>query len=104
MRVRASGGASFAGSAILMAALASAFGCSSSKPPAPSPRPEPSAPPATPTAVNTPNPNPLVGLEAEATLVELEDRRAFDETALRALCAGPEPTRARAALALGRIG
>jgi len=102
--VRAAGGASFVGSAVLAAALASGFGCSSSKPPAPSPRPEPAPPSATPTAVNPPNPNPLEGLEAEATLVELEDRRAFDETALRALCAGPEATRARAALALGRIG
>jgi cyclophilin family peptidyl-prolyl cis-trans isomerase/HEAT repeat protein len=36
--------------------------------------------------------------------VELEDRRAYDETSLRALCGGPEPTRARAALAIGRIG
>ena len=49
-------------------------------------------------------PNPLEGPEAEATLLELEDRRAFDEAALRSLCAGPEATRARAALALGRIG
>ena len=36
--------------------------------------------------------------------MELEDRRAFDEPSLRALCGGPEPTRARAALAIGRIG
>lgn len=85
--------------------VASAFGCASSKSPAPPPSiaPRPTAPPS---EVPPPDatPSPFEGIEAEATLLELEDRRAFDEPSLRALCGGPEPTRARAALAIGRIG
>jgi cyclophilin family peptidyl-prolyl cis-trans isomerase/HEAT repeat protein len=43
--------------------------------------------------------------EAETALVELEDRRAFDSGILSAAAAAPDAeTRARAALALGRIG
>lgn len=44
-------------------------------------------------------------LEAEASLVALEDRRAFDEPTLSSAAKAPESsTRARAALAVGRIG
>jgi cyclophilin family peptidyl-prolyl cis-trans isomerase/HEAT repeat protein len=43
--------------------------------------------------------------EAETALVEIEDRRAFDLRVLSAAAAASDPeTRARAALALGRIG
>jgi cyclophilin family peptidyl-prolyl cis-trans isomerase/HEAT repeat protein len=43
--------------------------------------------------------------EAEAALVELEDRRAFDAGVLSSAAASSDPeTRARAAVALGRIG
>jgi cyclophilin family peptidyl-prolyl cis-trans isomerase len=43
--------------------------------------------------------------EAETALVELEDRRAFDQGLLASAAAAPDPAiRARAALAAGRIG
>ncbi len=43
--------------------------------------------------------------EAETALVEIEDRRAFDPGVLSAAAAASDPeTRARAALAIGRIG
>src|SRR6266545_2477162 len=43
--------------------------------------------------------------EAEPVLVELEDRRAFDQGLLASAAAAPDPAiRARAALAIGRIG
>ena len=43
--------------------------------------------------------------EAEAALVELEDRRAFSQGLLASAAAAPDPAiRARAALAVGRIG
>ncbi|MEO8430416.1 MAG: peptidylprolyl isomerase [Acidobacteriota bacterium] len=69
----------------------------------------PPAPPGAPTTVPTAAPPvpaaPLSGLQAEAALVELEDRRAFDEAALRAMAGSEDPaTRARTALAAGRIG
>ncbi|HYK41093.1 MAG TPA: peptidylprolyl isomerase [Thermoanaerobaculia bacterium] len=104
MSSRGSGRVSFLSVAALSAFLAVSPGCSSRTVPPPSPRP--AAPPVEPAAPPPPvaTPNPLEMPEAEATLLELEDRRAFDEAALRSLCAGPEPTRARAALALGRIG
>jgi len=43
--------------------------------------------------------------EAEAALLQLEDRRAFDASVLTSAARSPDPTvRSRAALALGRIG
>ncbi|HEY6051151.1 MAG TPA: HEAT repeat domain-containing protein, partial [Thermoanaerobaculia bacterium] len=99
MRSRVPGRAALLGLGVVFAVLT---GCSSSKPPSPSPGP--GTVPASPTPPAVATPNPLEGLEAEASLVELEDRRAFDEAALRAFCSGPDATRARAALAMGRIG
>ncbi len=63
--------------------------------------PEPTAAPP-PGAPSTPAPS---GFEAEVALVEIEDRRAFDGPALQALAGSTEAaTRARTALAAGRIG
>src|SRR5262245_30232446 len=43
--------------------------------------------------------------EAEAAILSLEDRRAWDGEMLAALVKAPEPAiRARAAMALGRLG
>lgn len=81
--------------------LALAAGCASHPAgPPPSFREPPSsaAPPAA-------APSSLSGREAEAALLELEDRRAFDAGALLVASRSAEgATRARTALALGRIG
>ena len=62
------------------------------------------APLGSPVASATPEPT-LSGIEAEAALAELEDRRGFDEAVFSGTAKSPEPaTRARAALAIGRIG
>lgn len=84
-----------------VAAAVLAAGCAGSHPPptvtSPSAAATPS-PTATPVVVPT-------GMEAQAALLELEDRRSFDEPLLRALAGAAEPsTRARAGFALGRIG
>lgn len=91
-----------------ISAAALALRCGASHPPpSPSSRPGPGtahvptvgAPtPATPLPV-------LTGSDAQAALLELEDRRAFDEPLLTALAgSGETATRARAAFAVGRIG
>jgi len=61
----------------------------------------PSAPASPPVAIKT-----FAGAaEAEGALLELEDRRAFDASILHSAARSPDPAiRARAALALGRIG
>jgi cyclophilin family peptidyl-prolyl cis-trans isomerase/HEAT repeat protein len=68
--------------------------CGSAPASAPGGPPPPTAPPRT-----------FVGAaEAEAALLELEDRRAFDASTLESASRSADPTiRARAALALGRI-
>ena len=72
--------------------------CAGSTPPAQPTGPGPVQPPRGAPRFATP-------AEAEAALVEIEDRRAFDLGVLSAAAAASEPeTRARAALALGRIG
>src|SRR6266540_1567424 len=67
--------------------------------------------PATPTPGGQPGAPPVAASrfasfgEAEPVLVELEDRRAFDQGLLASAVAAPDPAiRARAALAVGRIG
>ncbi len=66
----------------------------------PGPKPSPAAAPAV-----TPAPAFASAADAEAALLELEDRRAFDEPLLMTAAAAADPTtRARAALAIGRIG
>ncbi|MFN2632287.1 MAG: HEAT repeat domain-containing protein, partial [Thermoanaerobaculia bacterium] len=85
----------------LVPALALAAGCRSH------PAGPPPAFPEGPTAVSTPAPasSALSGLEAEAALLELEDRRAFDQGTMLAASRSLEgATRIRAALAVGRIG
>ena len=61
----------------------------------------PGAPPAPPVAIRS-----FAGAaEAEAALLELEDRRAYDASVLHSAARSTDPAiRARAALALGRIG
>ena len=75
---------------------------------APAPAPTPTAEPA---AVSTPGPTPAPArafaslAEAEPALLALEDRRAFEAPTLDgAASARDAAVRARAALALGRIG
>jgi cyclophilin family peptidyl-prolyl cis-trans isomerase/HEAT repeat protein len=84
---------------VAVAVLALAFlRCAGSTPP---------AQPTGPALLQPPRATPRFATpaEAEAALVELEDRRAFDLGVLSAAAAAAEPeTRARAALALGRIG
>ncbi len=78
-------------------ALAFAAGCGShpAGPPASFPQP----PSSTGSELST-----LSGRDADAALLELEDRRAFDEPTLLAAARSPEgETRTRTALALGRI-
>jgi len=61
----------------------------------------PGEPPAPPVAIQTFG----SAAEAEAALLQLEDRRAFDASLLTSAARSPDPTvRSRAALALGRIG
>ncbi|MEP6801426.1 MAG: peptidylprolyl isomerase [Acidobacteriota bacterium] len=82
-------------------ALALAAGCGShpAGPPVSFPQPPSSARPPASAASS------LSGREAEAALLELEDRRAFDAgTLLAASGSGESATRARTAIALGRIG
>jgi len=90
--------ARFAAAAAALA-VASAFGCAGRNPP-------PNAPPPAPPAGGTPAPAAApAAAPTEARLLELEDRRAFDGGVLSAAASDPSPeTRARAALALGRIG
>jgi cyclophilin family peptidyl-prolyl cis-trans isomerase/HEAT repeat protein len=76
--------------------------CAGSHPPATGTSTSP--PTATPSPTATPVAVPT-GMEAQAALLELEDRRSFDEPLLRAFAGSADPsTRARAAFALGRIG
>lgn len=85
---------------LLVPALTLAAGCRSHPAGPPPSFPEP------PPAAGAPGERPpaLSGRDAEAALLELEDRRAFDEATLLAASRSPEAsTRARAALALGRI-
>lgn len=87
----------------LVPALALTAGCRSH------PAGPPPAFPEAPTGVSTPAPAPapfaVSGLDAEAALLELEDRRAFDPGTLLAASRSLEgSTRARAALAVARIG
>ena len=88
----------------LMAALAA--GCAGTRNVAPSRPPAPGeTPPPAPSPTKLPAAALPAGDEAEAALVELEDRRRFDEPLLAGLSAVADPaTRARTALAVGRIG
>ncbi len=64
-----------------------------------------SAPSGAPAAPPRGAPRFASAADAEAALVELEDRRAFDAGTLSAAASFPDPAvRARAALAVGRIG
>ena len=68
------------------------------------PPPAPGAPPG-PHAAAAPSVRFSSFAEAEAALVEIEDRRAFDPGVLASAAAAADPAiRARAALAAGRIG
>ncbi len=68
------------------------------------PSPAPGAP-ASPAAPAAPALRFASFAEAEAALLEIEDRRAFDQGLLASAAAAPDPAiRARAALAAGRIG
>lgn len=72
--------------------------CGTSAPPSASGRPEIARPP-------EPAPRFSSAAETQAALLELEDRRAYDEAVLSAAAKASDPAiRARAALALGRIG
>ncbi len=91
--------------AMIVAAAAAAVRCGTSRPAGPAATSVPPAPGA------TPSPSPAsaapvpTGVEAQAALLELEDRRAFDEPLLAALARSGEPgIRSRVALALGRVG
>jgi cyclophilin family peptidyl-prolyl cis-trans isomerase/HEAT repeat protein len=80
------------------AALLLAISCAPANPP-------PNVPSAPPPSAEAPAAAPASGPVTEAKLLELEDRRLFDAAALSAAAADPDPAqRARAALALGRIG
>lgn len=74
------------------------------------PNPPPNVPPAAPTPLPSPEvaPAPAAispGAVSEARLLELEDTRRFDPSVLGAAAADPRvEARARAALAIGRIG
>ena len=82
----------------LIAVLLALLRCAGPATPAPGGQPSPGAPPAAASRFASP-------AEAEAALVELEDRRAFDQGVLASAAAAPDPAiRARAALAVGRIG
>jgi cyclophilin family peptidyl-prolyl cis-trans isomerase/HEAT repeat protein len=91
--------------------LAGAIACAHRYPTAPAPSPPT---PASAAPAPTPAPSGLPSgrrgtfatlAEAEPALVSAEDRRAYDAPILDAASASPEPSvRARAALALGRIG
>jgi cyclophilin family peptidyl-prolyl cis-trans isomerase/HEAT repeat protein len=73
-------------------------GCAGGPPPAP-------GVPATPGKATAPSLRFSSFAEAETALVEIEDRRAFDQGLLASAAAAPDPAiRARAALAAGRIG
>jgi cyclophilin family peptidyl-prolyl cis-trans isomerase len=84
---------------VVVAVLALPFlRCAGSTPPAQATGPAPVQPPRGAPRFATP-------AEAETALVEIEDRRAFDLGVLSGAAAASDPeTRARAALALGRIG
>ena len=85
------------GALALMVAAGLTFGCPGRVPP-----PTPALPPA---EAEAPAPSATVESPSEARLLELEDRRLFDAAALSAAAHDERaPTRARAALALGRIG
>jgi cyclophilin family peptidyl-prolyl cis-trans isomerase/HEAT repeat protein len=93
---------------IAVSAAALMVGCKTTRP---TTTPTPYAtrlPAATPTPAPSPavRPTPLpAGVDAQAALLELEDRRSFSEPLLAGLAASPEASlRARTALALGRIG
>jgi len=93
--------------ATLVVATGLVHGCAGRNPPpnAPQPQsqPQPPAASATPAPSNAPPAAPAVA--SEERLLELEDRRAFDAPMLERAAAGSTPElRARAALALGRIG
>ena len=76
----------------------SALRCAGGSPPAPGGAAAPGAPPVVSTRFASFE-------EAETALVEIEDRRAFDQGVLASAAAAPDPAiRARAALAAGRIG
>jgi mono/diheme cytochrome c family protein len=84
----------------LVVALAGLARCASHPPPPP--RADSDFPPP---AAAAPLRAPERLEDAESALLALEDRRAFDEPALAAAARSPDPRiRARAALALGRIG
>jgi len=71
-----------------------------SSPHAPTAAPAPNAPTPVPPGISLPS-----GADAEASLLELEDRRSFAEPLLSGLAASPDAaTRVRAAIAIGRIG
>lgn len=84
---------------VVVAVLALPFlRCAGRTPPAQATGPAPVQPPRGAQRFATP-------AEAETALVEIEDRRAFDPGVLSGAAAASDPeTRARAALALGRIG
>jgi len=91
------------------ASLGLAIGCASHPPPnlpAAAPNATAAAPETPSAAVPTPPSKPYATLdEARPALMSLEDRRAFDAGVLQAAARSPEPSvRARAALAVGRIG
>lgn len=87
-------------------AVAVAFALRCASPQARRPTSTPPAPAAAPSDAGPgAGARALEGLDAEAALLELEDRRAFDGPALLSMAGSGEPaTRARAALAAGRIG
>jgi cyclophilin family peptidyl-prolyl cis-trans isomerase/HEAT repeat protein len=93
---------------IAVSAVALTAACAGTRPtaaPSPTPHPSERTPAATPTPA-PPRATPLpTGVDAEASLLELEDRRAFSEPLLAGLAASPDAAlRARTALAIGRIG
>lgn len=86
--------------------VAGAVSCTQNVPPAAS---RPGTPPAAPTPAPTPVPEvlrPYASMaEAEPAIVSAEDRRAYDAPVLAAAAASKDvAVRARAALAVGRIG
>ncbi len=88
-------------SLLLLVVVASAFArCAGTAPLSPVGRPELTPPPAKATPPRFSSP-----AEVEAALLELEDRRSFHEPVLTSAAQASEATvRARAALAIGRIG
>jgi len=93
---------------VLAAAACASQRGAAAPPPAPAPTPAPSAaaPPPAPPPTPTPAPRGFSSLaEAQPALVSAEDRRAFDAPTLDGAARSSDAAvRARAALALGRIG